>query len=73
MNILGVWIDHCEDTMVKINYEQLLAKTENTLNKWSNRTLSLAGKVQVINSLVASIYVYKMTVLPQPPERLFNR
>ena len=67
VNILGVWIDHNEQYMVELNYKHLLEKTEEILNRWSNRTLSLVGKIQVINSLVASLYVYRMSVLPTPP------
>ena len=70
INILGVWIDHDEDVMTNLNYETLIKKTENILDKWSNRTLSLVGKIQVINSLVASLFVYKMTVIPSLP-RIF--
>ena len=57
---LGVLLDHqsCE------NYSQLFDKTEAILNKWKHRSISLIGKVTIINSLVASLFVYKMQVLP---------
>ena len=34
-------------------------KVRSILNSWKNRGLSLLGKVQVVNSLVASLFVYK--------------
>ena len=37
---------------------------------WANRRLSLVGKVQVINTLIASLFVYKMMVLPRIPDSL---
>ena len=65
ITVLGVTISH-EDIVIK-NYDQLLKKTDNVLNAWYNRSLSLIGKVQVVNTLVASLYVYKMMVLPTIP------
>ena len=41
-----------------------MKRTKKVLNSWQNRGLSLLGKVQVVNTLVASIFVYKMMVLP---------
>ena len=73
INILGVWIDHSEQRMIDLNYETLLSKSENILRKWSNRNLSLVGKLQVINSLVASLYVYIMTVIPSLPTDVLNK
>ena len=43
---------------------------EGILNAWKGRSLSLIGKVLVINALVASLFVYKMTVLPTIPDRI---
>ena len=66
--VLGVTIAH-EDVITK-NYEPLVEKTRKILNSWGNRGLSLIGKVQVVNTLVASLYVYKMMVLPEIPKRI---
>ena len=35
---------------------------------WQNRGLSLMGRIQVINTLIASLFVYKMMVLPNIPQ-----
>ena len=43
-------------------------KLRKTLNTWYNRGLTLIGKVQVINTLIASLFVYKMMVLPLIPK-----
>ena len=71
INVLGVIIAH-EDIIEK-NYQILLDKTKKTLMAWYNRGLSLMGKVQVINTLVASLYVYKMMVLPTIPNYILKR
>ena len=73
VNILGVWIDHSENEIIKLNYESLVQKTGIVLNSWSNRNLSLVGKVQVVNALVASLYVYRMSAIPSPTTTFFNK
>ena len=66
ISVLGVTIAH-EDIVSK-NFDQLLVKAKQILDKWFNRGLSLIGKVQVVNTLVASLFVYKMMVLPSIPK-----
>ena len=67
INVLGVTIGH--ENLVEKNYIDILSKTKKVLSSWYNRGLSLLGKVQVINTLVASLYVYKMMVLPCIPRK----
>ena len=62
IKVLGVTITH-EDLCSK-NYDELIEKSKQVLNTWNNRGLSLLGKVQIVNTLVASLFVYKMMVLP---------
>ena len=64
INVLGVWIDHNEENIQKLNYENLISKAKTILNTWYHRNLSLIGKIKVINTLVASLFNYKMMVLP---------
>ena len=68
INVLGVTIAH--DNLVEKNYEGIIAKVKTTLNMWYNRGLSLIGKIQVVNTLVASLFVYKMMVLPCIPRNI---
>ena len=68
INVLGVTIAH-EDIVVK-NYENIVNKAIKTLTAWENRGLSLIGKVQVVNTLIASLFVYKMFVLPMIPPNI---
>ena len=67
INVLGVTISHNE--LLEINYSKTIKKVKETLNCWHNRGLSLIGKVQVVNTLVASLFVYRMMVLPKIPEK----
>ena len=61
INVLGVTIAH--DNIVDKNYSGIVDKARNILNAWYNRGLSLVGKIQMVNTLVASHFVYKMMVL----------
>ena len=65
IQVLGVTIAH--EDLIYQNYQGIIEKVKRTLNSWHHRGLSLLGKVQVINTLVASLFVYKMMVLPAIP------
>ena len=68
INVLGVNISH--ENIIQKNYDEIMQKVKKTLNTWHNRDLSLIGKVQVVNTLVASLFVYKMMVLPRIPSHV---
>ena len=71
ITVLGVTIAH-EDLLQK-NYEPIIEKSRKILNAWYNRGLSLIGKVQVVNTLVSSLFVYKMMVLPVIPDKVVKQ
>ena len=68
INILGVWVGHDEKELLEKNYRPLIEKARATLKLWSQRSLSLIGRISIINTLVGSLFVYKMTVLPTMPQ-----
>ena len=63
INMLGIYVTH-NNSLMSRNYDDLLVKSNAVLNMWKKRDLSIIGRVQIINSLIASMYVHKMTVLP---------
>ena len=69
INVLGVQICADLEKAVDLNYEKITEKAKATLNNWRRRPLSLCGKIEIINSLVGSLFVYCMTVLPPIPEK----
>ena len=71
ITVLGVTISH--EDIVRKNYSGLVDKAKSTLNSWYNRGLSLIGKVQVVNTLVASLFVYKMMVLERIPQVVIKK
>ena len=54
------------------NYNSLITKTKNVLRSWTNRGLSIIGRITVVNTLVASLFVYKMMVLPSLTDTLIK-
>ena len=70
IKVLGVTIAH-EDIIPK-NYENIVEKAKSILLAWQNRGLSLIGKIQVVNTLISSLFVYKMMVLPRIPGRIIK-
>ena len=68
INVLGVTIAH--EDLVSKNYDRILLKVATTLGSWHNRCISLIGKVLVVNTLVGSLFVHKMMVLPRIPDKI---
>ena len=73
INVLGVWIAHDKDKLLELNYEGIVDKVKNILNRWENHGISLIGKVNVINTLCASLFIYKMSVLLNMPPKIRNQ
>ena len=63
LNILGVQVAHDEATMQEINLDPLITKAQNILKVWQMWGLSLNGRIMVVNSLVALLFVYKLSVM----------
>ena len=73
MDVLGVAVMSDKNKLLERNYEKIFMKMTNILRMWKTRNISLCGKVLVINSLIASLFVYKMVVLPSISESYVKR
>ena len=73
MNILGITVLHDIEQMLNINYDSTYDKMTKVINSWKGRTLTLLGKINVINTLIASLFVYKMMVLPTIPKQTLKK
>lgn len=49
---------------IDINYNPIICKMSTVISNWSLRMTSLMGKVLIVNTLIASLFVYKICVLP---------
>ena len=59
--------------MLTINYAKIQSKMENTLKIWAKRSLTVIGKIRIINTLIIPQMVYKLTALPTPPDGIMNK
>ena len=70
ITVLGVKVSH--NDLLHKNYGHMVDTVRKILKTWYHRGLTLLGKVQVINTLVASLFVYKMMVLPKIPKTILK-
>ena len=73
INILGVNVSFDASKYHQLNYEDMVKKITATIGAWKNRGLTLMGKVLIINSLIAALFTYKMSVLPKLSEMYIKR
>ena len=62
IDTLGVTLK-CDGTKDESNFQSILTKLNTVCETWFNRKLSLFGKILIINTLMGSLFVYKMMVL----------
>lgn len=74
VKILGVVFKNCitDEEHFRLNFAPQLAKIDNICNSWSNRSLSIKGKITVINSLLTSILQYPCAYSPTPTRVLVD-
>ena len=71
INVLGINVPTKQETLMD-NYTKTIDGIKALLAPWSKRNLSLLGKVMIINTLIASLFIYKMTVLPNMSEKMLT-
>ena len=60
IKILGLICTGDSDKMRNINFSITLQKAEDRLKIWSKRSLSLLGKILVVNTLVIPLFLYRL-------------
>ena len=71
--VLGILISANRKKMVQDNYKILLEKLKKTLKAWTARSVTLMGKITIVNSLVLSQTVYKAFSLNTPDKGTLNK
>ena len=62
IHTLGVSIN-CDGSESDENFQSIVHKLHKVVGKWHNRKLTLHGKVQIINALMGSLFVYKCNTM----------
>ena len=60
---LGTFMEQNEESLNK-SFSETLEKVQTVLKVWKTRSLTLFGKISMLNSLVGSLFTYKMQFLP---------
>lgn len=66
ISLLGVLIPTKPDNKLssEINYESIINRIDSITQSWSLRAPTLMGRVLIVNTLIASLFVYKWQVFP---------
>ena len=70
--VLGINIVNDPALLIKTNVEPIITKINNLIKIWAKRRLTLYGKVSVINTLLASQLIYRLSVLPSPNQTIIK-
>lgn len=72
-NTFGVWFAYNADSNFHYehNFRPILRKMQACCDSWTNRSLSIKGKVTVLNVLVSSLLQYMCSIL-YTPSRVFE-
>ena len=58
--------------MKKENFDKLMTKAKALINLWSLRSLTVIGKILIVNTLLVSQFVNKMLCMNSPGEDYFK-
>ena len=72
VKVLGVLTTSSVAEMAEINYEAMLKKIANICKIWGTRSLTLLGKIQIVNTLIIPHMIYRLQVLPSPEVQFYK-
>ena len=72
IDTLGIYVTNNIDDMIELNLVPLLEKAKTVLQSWASCPLTLMGRVLVVNTLVESLFVYRLTILPFVESEYFD-
>jgi exonuclease III len=67
---LGIIITDDVDKCFKYNFQQKIHNLKSTLNIWKQRSLSIKGKITVINNLALASLIYTASVVDTPKKAI---
>ena len=66
IKVLGITITSSIKDITHVNINPLMEKIKGIIQTWSWRKLTIFGRITIINSLLASQLIYRLSVLPTP-------
>lgn len=69
--VLGIVIHKEVSIMTELIYRNISIKAQNIASIRSARSLTLLGKIQVWNTLISSLFVYRLQCLPSPSKQIY--
>ena len=58
--------------LLSLNFEKQLSKAQQILFTWSNRSLTINGKITVIKSQILPLFTNLFTTLPDSDKKYFS-
>ena len=71
--ILGIMFSTDLNEMPSLNFEKQLIKARKILFTWSNRSLTINGKITIIKSQILPLFTNLFTTLPDPDKLFFKK
>ena len=73
IDVLGFKIYNEISKTTQVNYDIALDKAENIMKVWAKRSLTLLGKVQIINTLIVPLFTFRCQALPSPSQSVCEK
>ena len=71
MKVLGIWFSASKSSL-QDNMEPVMKKIDNTINIWSQRSITIKGRITITRALIASQIVYISSCI-EIPKKLLRR
>ena len=62
-----------QDDSTEMNFIDIVKKVKNVMSIWCNRKATLCGKVLILNTLIGSLFVYKMSTMMYLTEKHIDK
>ena len=72
IRVLGIQVTTAQN-MASINYNEILEQVEMICKCWSQRSLTLLGRILIINTLIVPLFTYRMQVLESPNPAIIKK
>ena len=66
IEVLGIFLSPDITECTQLNYSKVTEKIEESIQLWSSQKLTLFGKISIINTVLISKLVFRLSCLPSP-------